>query len=125
MLLSSHLLHEVQQVCDSVAILSHGRLIAQGEVQELLSGRGAVRIRTTDDAIAAEVLSSMPWVSEVRSEDGGLLVVAPPDRSPEVSAVLSDNGVHISEMAQTQQSLEEYYLRVTDQGTPHSEEVQA
>ena len=42
-LLSSHLLNEVEQVCDSVAILSNGRLIQQGSVQELLEQRGAVR----------------------------------------------------------------------------------
>ena len=43
--LSSHLLHEVEQVCDSVVILSKGKLIAQGSVAELLQGRGQIRAR--------------------------------------------------------------------------------
>ena len=88
-LLSSHLLHELEQVCDTVAIMSRGRLIAQGAVQELLAGRGAVRIRTTDDGKAAEIAASLPWVSDVRPEDGALVVMAPPERSPDISAALA------------------------------------
>ena len=50
-MLSSHLLHEVEQVCDSVAILSKGKLIAQGKVDDLVHSRGGerVRLRTTDN----------------------------------------------------------------------------
>ena len=69
-LLSSHLLHEVEQVCDSVAILSRGRLIAQGRVQELLKGQGAVRLATTDDAQAVGVLSALDWVVEAKIDEG-------------------------------------------------------
>ena len=60
-ILSSHLLHEVEQVCDSVGILSHGRLIAQGDVAELLQERGRpqIRIRTTDDRKAWEILNAL------------------------------------------------------------------
>ena len=112
-LLSSHLLHEVEQVCDSVAILSHGRLIAQGAVKELLNGRGALRLKTTDDGKAAEVVSLLTWVSGVKTEEGQLMVVAPPERSSEISAALAEQGIHISEMAQTKESLEEYFLEVT------------
>ena len=63
-LLSSHLLYEVEQVCDSVAILSKGKLIAQGKVSDLVHSRGGerVRLRTTDNAKAVEVLSSLEWV---------------------------------------------------------------
>ena len=56
-LLSSHLLHEVEAVCDSVAILSRGKLIAQGDVSELVKSGEQVQLRTTDDAKAKEVLS--------------------------------------------------------------------
>ncbi len=61
-LLSSHLLHEVEQVCDRVAILSRGRLIAQGAIRDLLQQRGAVRFSTTDDTRAAAIVSALPWV---------------------------------------------------------------
>ena len=121
-LLSSHLLHEVEQVCDSVAILSRGRLIAQGGVKELLSGRGALKLRTTDNGKAAEVVSSLTWVSEVRSEDGGLVVISPPERASEISAALFEQGIHISEMVQIQESLEDYFLEVTGKDTSPPEE---
>ena len=121
-LLSSHLLSEVEQVCEGVAILSGGRLIAQGDVKELVGGRGGVRIRTTDDVRAAEIVASLDWVSEVVVQDGGLMVTAPPDRSSEISAALSERDIHISEIIQTRESLEEYFLKVTGGDTQSSEE---
>lgn len=121
-LLSSHLLSEVEQVCDGVAILSRGRLIAQGDVKELVGGRGGIRIRTTDDVRAAEIVASLDWVSEVVAQDGGLMVTAPPNRSFEISAALSERGIHISEIIQTRESLEEYFLKVTGEDTRSSGE---
>ena len=66
-LLSSHLLHEVEQVCNSVTILGKGRLIAQGEVAELVRSRGReqVRLRTTDDGKAHAILEALEWVEDV------------------------------------------------------------
>ena len=81
-LLSSHLLNEVEQVCDSVTILSKGRLIAQGEVAELIQSRGREQIRasTTDDARAVEILTALDWVEDVTPKDGSLMVAAPHER---------------------------------------------
>ena len=122
-LLSSHLLHEVEELCDSVAILSHGKLVAEGEVEKLLlNGRRAVSISTTDDVKAEEVVSSLAWVSRVNVENGSLMVTAPPERSPEISAALSAQGIHITEMSQVKESLEEYYLEVTGERDAASEE---
>ena len=112
-LLSSHLLHEVEQVCDSVAILSRGRLIAQGRVQELLKGQGAVRLATTDDAQAVGVLSALDWVVEAKIDEGTLMVTGPPERSSELTAALAQAGIYVGEMATVQISLEEYFLEVT------------
>ena len=124
-LLSSHLLREVEDVCDSVGILSRGRLIVQGRMEELLAGRSAVRIRATDDARAAEIITSLSWISELRREDGALVVTAPPQRSAEIAAALSDQGVHLREMSQIQESLEEYFLQVTGEDTPPSDRGKA
>ena len=59
-LLFCHLLHEVEQVCDNVTIIAEGKLVAQGEVAELVrSVRGEqVRVKTTDDVRAREILSA-------------------------------------------------------------------
>ena len=116
-ILSSHLLNEVEQVCDSVAILSHGRLIAQGDVAELLQERGSpqVRLRTTDDRKAWEILNALAWVDSVSTDNGYLVAGVAPDRSWEITAALSRNEVYVAEMTSAQISLEQYFLDVTDE----------
>ena len=114
-LVSSHLLHEVEQVCDSVTIISRGKLIAQGTVSDLLRARRReqIRVKTTDDARAGEILSALEWVEEVAVEAGALLVTAPIARSGDLTSALSGAGVSVTEMAPVQTSLEEYFLEVT------------
>ncbi len=121
-LLSSHLLNEVEQVCDSVTILSKGQLVAQGRVAELLGGRGRpqMRMRTTDDAAAHGILSALDWVDEVRPADGSLMVSAPHERSWELTAALGHAGVYVSELTPVQTSLEAYFLEVTGDGEAES-----
>ncbi|MCY4544006.1 MAG: ATP-binding cassette domain-containing protein [Gemmatimonadetes bacterium] len=114
-LLSSHLLHEVEQVCDSVAILSHGRLVVQGRVDDLVHSLAGEKIllRTTDNAKAIELISKLDWVTDVTSKEKSILVSAPPKRSTEISEVLSRSAVYIAEMTSGQMSLEEYYFKIT------------
>ena len=115
-ILSSHLLNEVEQVCDSVAILSHGRLIAQGNVAELLQERGRpqVRLRTTDNAKAWDILNALAWVDGVNADNGYLVAGIETDRSWEITAALSRNDVYVAEMVPAQMSLEQYFLDVTE-----------
>ena len=114
-LLSSHLLHEVEQVCDSVAILSKGRLIAQGKVADLVHSQAGdrVRLRTTDNAKAVEVLSALDWVVDVMVDGESIVVNAPSDRSTDVSVALGRSEVYVTEMAADEMSLEQYFLDVT------------
>jgi len=121
-LLSSHLLHEVEQVCDRVAILSRGRLIAQGQVHDLLqqSRHVGVRLKTTDDARATAALGALTWVKSVTTDNGCLLVAAPPERSWELTAALAQQNIFVAEMAPVQASLESYFLAVTGNNGPPS-----
>ncbi len=116
-LLSSHLLHEVEQVCDSVAILSKGRLITQGDVADLVRSPDGerIRLRTTDNAKAVDVLTALDWVSGVESEDGSLLVSAAADRSPEIGAALGRAEIYVTEMSAEKTSLERFFLEVTEE----------
>ena len=118
-LLSSHLLHEVEQVCDSVAILSRGKLIAQGAVADLLRAGEQVQLRTTANPEAQQVLSGLDWVHGVTTGGGSLVVSAPIERSWELTAALSRSEVYVTEMWPLRVSLEEYFLEVTseDEGT--------
>ncbi len=112
-LLSSHLLHEVELVCDSVAILAKGRLIAQGNVEDLVHPREQVQLRTTGNEQAHQILTSLDWVQGAVVENGHLVVTAPVERSWELTAALSRSQVYVTEMWPLQISLEEYFLDVT------------
>ena len=114
-LLSSHLLHEVEAVCDSVAILARGKLIAQGDVSELLGTGAQVQLRSTDDAKAKEVLSTIDWVKGVEEEEGYLVANVPSERSGELTAALSGASVYVTEMRPRAKTLEQYFLEVTGQ----------
>ena len=117
-LLSSHLLHEVEQVCDSVAIISKGRLIAQGEVSQLvaMSSSEQIRTKTTDNSKAHQILSALDWVEDVDTHEDSLLVTAPIERSSELTAALARSEVYVAEMVPVRRSLEEYFLEVTGHG---------
>ena len=116
--LSSHLLHEVEQVCDSVAILSKGKLIAQGRVADLVHSRAGerMRLRTTDNAKAVEVLSALEWVGDVTMDGEVIVAAAPSDRASELSAALGHSDVYVTEMAADEMSLEQYFLDITSGG---------
>ena len=70
-LISSHLLNEVEQVCDSVAIISKGRLVVQGDVADLLHPQEQVRLRTTDDAKALAILTAADDIESAKAEGRG------------------------------------------------------
>ena len=115
-LLSSHLLHEVEQVCDSVAILAKGKLIAQGTVPALLRSAERMRLWTTSNTAACHVLQNLEWVEDVTAEESSLVVAAPLSCSGELTAALSCSGIYVTEMWPVQDSLERYFLEVTAQG---------
>ena len=117
--LASHLLNEVEQVCDRVAILSAGRVIAEGEVSDLIGRRDRLRLATTDDAVARRVLAELEWVGSVVDGGGGaLLVDAAPDRAGELSEALARVAVYPTELQTVTTSLEQYFLEVTEGGGP-------
>ncbi len=110
--LSSHLLNEVEQVCENVAILSRGQLIAQGKVRDLLHVQGTVRLKTTDDARATQVLGALDWIADVRVEAGYLIANVSPDRAGDVTRALSQQDVYVTEMVPQRVSLESFFLQV-------------
>src|SRR5690349_11733286 len=72
-LLSSHLMSEVEDLCDRVAIVSRGRVIHEGSLQDLIAtSAGGYALRTTDDARAADAAREADGVSGVETVDGGL-----------------------------------------------------
>jgi ABC-2 type transport system ATP-binding protein len=111
--LSSHLLSETELVCDNVAVLSRGKLIAQGSIQELLRQHDGFRLSTTDDAKARAALADMDWVQHVEHLDGGLMVTALPSRAWEISRALAQRDVYVNELMPVHRSLEEFFMEIT------------
>jgi ABC-type multidrug transport system ATPase subunit len=111
--LSSHQLHEVEEVCDSVAIIGNGRLITQGRVQELVKRPESWRINTTNDAVAQSVIGGVSGVAEVRFIDGHIVAQVLPDLISAVSRTLAEAGIYVTLMEPIQISLEDFFLEVT------------
>ena len=111
--LSSHLLAETELVCDNVAVLSRGRLIAQGSIKELLRQHDGLRLRTTDDTKAQAILAGIRWVEHVERHDGGLLVTGSQARAWELSRDLAVQQVYVNELVPVHRSLEEFFMEIT------------
>ncbi len=116
--LSSHLLNEVQQICDSVAILSRGRCIAAGPVEEVLAkgrGRGlVVRLAELDAGAAALAAQGIQ-----ASRDGEALHVdLPTEESARVTKALADRGLYLTELRPDEVSLESVFLELTEGYAP-------
>jgi ABC-2 type transport system ATP-binding protein len=110
---SSHVLHEIEQVCDRIAILNHGRVVAQGSVQQLLGETDRIEIQVQPADEAAELLRQLPWVSDVTRDGEALLVAAPVSRSAEITKFLGEHGLYPAIIRPNQESLERYFLELT------------
>ena len=111
-LLSSHILAEVQQVCHSVSIIGNGRLLASGEVDSLLggAGRSTTRVVVADPAAAAQVLTR--GGHEVRREGEALLVDDVEDPA-EVTRLLAEQRIYVREIGRVGPDLEQAFLELT------------
>lgn len=115
-LLSSHLLNEVQQVCNRVAIIQMGRIIQQGLVDELLAGKTSVQVKVRPDEWerAWYILQGVGFAPRLRAEGEYLIIAGPAQDGAIINHALATNGIFASEIAPRSQSLEEYYLSLTN-----------
>jgi ABC-2 type transport system ATP-binding protein len=111
--LSSHLLAETELVCDHVAVLAKGRLIVQGNIQELLHDKDSFWLGTTDDAAAGRLLSALPAVGKVAIGDGELIVTAPPANAAEITKALAQAGIYVTKLVPIRHTLESFFMEIT------------
>jgi ABC-2 type transport system ATP-binding protein len=114
---SSHILSEIQQMCDRVAIIAHGRRIASGTVSELLQGtvsryRVAVPGGEAEHAAATEALAAAGFGGS-HDDRGRLIVEITPDRAHEVTRALAAAAIFLSELSPIERTLEEAFLELT------------
>jgi ABC-2 type transport system ATP-binding protein len=113
--LSSHVLPEVEQLCDRVAILQKGRIVAEGETQAMLrqGERLYVRFGSPGDADRARpILEGLGAVDPVAAGDAYLVGVTA-GRGAEVSRLLADAGLYPAELAARRQTLEHVFIELT------------
>lgn len=122
-LLSSHLLDEVEKTCDEVAILSQGSVLASGSLESILAGSGGkVGVRTSSNQHAMEILRSHEHVASIENDGKALRVSlkgtdADYDRQVGVLARdLIQNGIDVYEISQERVSLESRFFEVTSVG---------
>jgi len=111
-LLSSHLMSEVEQVCDRVGVIREGALVAEGTVDEL-RGRAALHVRAEPAAEAVRVIGALPGVDAVTRVDGRLEVAVDVARAPAINRALVQAGVEVSELYPDKASFEHVFLELT------------
>jgi len=114
-LLSSHLMTEVEQICDRVGVIRGGALVGEGTVAEL-RGRETLRVRADPVAAAERLLATLPAVERVVVADGGLHIAADPAAAPGINRALVEAGIAVSELSREQASLEQVFLELTQPG---------
>jgi ABC-2 type transport system ATP-binding protein len=111
--LCSHLLHEVEMVCDRVAIIKQGRLLADAPVKELLARGQKILIKVEDFTRAAEVLAALPWIKSVQKLDGFLAIDAGEEQPWKVNKALAEQQIFASEITRSNTTLESVFLELT------------
>jgi ABC-type multidrug transport system ATPase subunit len=112
-LLSSHLMAEVEQICDRVGVISRGRLVGEGTVDEL-RGRESLWIRAEPLDDAERVLGTIRGIEQVARSDGGLRIAADPAAAPEINRALVEAGIAVGELRPERASLEKVFLELTE-----------
>jgi ABC-2 type transport system ATP-binding protein len=117
-LVSSHLLGEVQQICDRVGVISRGRLITQSTVAEL---RGSARLRVVAEPLeqAAELARELIGSAQVHIEDGGLNLDLEAGKASWLNAELVTAGLAVSELRTSERDLEQVFFELTGEDADH------
>jgi ABC-2 type transport system ATP-binding protein len=115
--LSSHLLAEVEELCNRVAIVRRGSVVYEGSLADLQRDAGAVyRLRTTDDALAARICDAQPGIEAVDSAAvRGLTFRAPDEHAVGgLSLALAEAGALVLELTPQHATLEDLFFRLTE-----------
>jgi ABC-type multidrug transport system ATPase subunit len=114
-ILSSHLMVEVQQLCGRVAVIDKGRLVREGTVEQL-RGESALEVVATPSDTALATLRALEHVQAVRVADGLLLVDAAPRHTAEVTSALVRAGCAVTGVRRIERELEDVFFDLTTHG---------
>ncbi len=111
--ISSHLLNEIEQVCDRVTIINKGTIIAEGAVDELVQQSQTTLVRTDQPGQATAILRGLDGIQQVEERGEQLLVTAPGLPPARINAVLVQAGLDVQELRRAENSLERVFLEIT------------
>ena len=114
--LSSHLMSEVQQICDRVGVIDHGRMLTESTVAELRGG-GELLVRATPSDLALEKLAAMPELERVRLDAGVLRIRADDKHTADITRTLVTAGIAVTEVRRDTRQLEDVFFEMTDADT--------
>jgi ABC-2 type transport system ATP-binding protein len=112
-LLSSHLLVEVEQLCNRVGIIHEGRLLYEGGPEGLVASSSEYKVRVDNWSGAFDLLTKEPGVTVSRNGTAFLRLDADAERIPALNELLVTHGIKVYELSPAQESLEEAFLRLT------------
>jgi ABC-type multidrug transport system ATPase subunit len=112
-LLSSHLLTEIEQLCNRVGIIHEGRLLYEGGPEALTAATHLYKVRVDNLAGAFELLNKEPGLSVSQNGAAYLRVDGDAEALARANALLVGNGIKVYELSPAQESLEEAFLRLT------------
>jgi ABC-2 type transport system ATP-binding protein len=117
-MLSSHLLAEVEEVCTRVAVISAGRIVYDGSLAELHADAGArYRLRASDPAAARVLCEGLDFVRELRELGGELSFALDEADAPRLTRAFAEAGIGILSLTREEQSLEQLFFRLTEPAT--------
>lgn len=120
-LFSTHLLDDVERVCDAAVILDHGRVLATGTITELRSRYGGTHKRrlvtNTDPTALADLLRTQPWASDITAEEDSIVFsVEDPDHAGRaLTEFLAANNLTLREYSPATFTLEDAFVRLTEE----------
>jgi ABC-2 type transport system ATP-binding protein len=111
-LLSSHLLNEVEQLCTRIAVLQRGRKVFEGNVADVRAGRGRVTLKTPDFAAAAALLLGRGLITA--TSEGKFISLSDRHTTAEVTQALVSSGIAVDGIWQHEQTVEDFYLSLVN-----------
>ncbi len=121
--ISSHLLDEVEEICNRAAIIKDGRLLVCGEVRTLLAEElRAFRVVVSDPARALALLQAQPWVESVAADGDRLVVTTRQEHSARIAETLVRGGLGLSELSPRVKTLRQLFMELVHEDSGGSED---
>lgn len=115
-IVSSHLLDEIQKTCSHVAILKQGNLLRSGKIGDLLQTPASYKLQSQNSEIVLEVLKQSPKIESAKVEGQFIIVhCAPSIGGAEINQLLAEKGQYLSHLELHRASLEEEFLNIVNQ----------